>query len=57
MSLEETEEAGDTIHEVAGIRFIFDPQAHKHAQGAIVDYKHSIFGKGFTVQSRYGGNC
>lgn len=57
MSLEETEESGDTVVEVAGIRFVLDPQAFKHAQGATVDYRQSIFGKGFTVRTRYGGNC
>lgn len=57
MSLEETEETGDTVVEAEGIRFILDPQAFKHAQGATVDYNRSIFGKGFTVRARYGGNC
>lgn len=57
MSLDEAEELDDTIVEVNGIRFVLDPQAYKHAQGATVDYRQSIFGKGFTVKSSYGGNC
>lgn len=57
MSLEETEEEGDTIIEVEGISFIFDPQAQSHANGATVDYRQSIFGKGFTVKSGFGGTC
>lgn len=57
MSLEETEEQDDTIIDVDGIRFVLDPQAFKWAEGATVDYKKSIFGKGFTVKTAHGGNC
>jgi Fe-S cluster assembly iron-binding protein IscA len=57
MSLEETEELGDTVVEVEGIRFVLDPQAFKYAEGATVDYRQSIFGKGFTVKTSLGGNC
>lgn len=57
MSLEETEVEGDTVVEVEGIRFVLDPQAYNHVGGATVDYRQSIFGKGFTVKASYGGNC
>lgn len=57
MSLEETEELGDTIVEVQEIKFVLDPQALKWAEGATVDYRQSIFGKGFTVKTNHGGNC
>lgn len=57
MSLEETEEAGDTLIEINGINFVLDPQAHKFAGGANIDYSKSIFGSGFTVKSGRGGDC
>lgn len=57
MSLEETEDVDDTVVESQGIRFVLDPQASKHANNATVDYSRSILGKGFTVKSRFGGNC
>lgn len=57
MSLEETEEEGDTIVEIEGIRFVFDPHVVRHAKGATVDYKKTFFGKGFSISTRYGGDC
>lgn len=57
MSLEEAEEVGDVVVEVEGINFILDPQTHKHAKGATVDYKRSLLGKGFVVTPAFGGNC
>ncbi|HHU60678.1 MAG: hypothetical protein QM401_06430 [Bacillota bacterium] len=57
MSLDETKEEDDTLVEVNGINFLLDPQAHKFASGATVDYSKTIFGSGFTVKSARGGNC
>lgn len=57
MSLEETKEIDDIVVEAGEINFVLDPQAHKHAQGVTVDYKQSIFGKGFSIKSSSGENC
>ena len=57
MSLEETEEVGDKLVESSGFKFVMDPQALKYAQGATVDYRTTIFGKGFTIRTNRGGQC
>ncbi|NLJ73373.1 MAG: hypothetical protein GX331_00100 [Firmicutes bacterium] len=57
MSLEETEEMGDTVVESSGFKFLLDPQAMKYAQGAVVDYRKTIFGKGFSIKTNHSSQC
>ncbi|HHY10718.1 MAG TPA: hypothetical protein GX528_09185 [Firmicutes bacterium] len=54
MSLAEAEDVDDTVVEAAGIKFVLDPLAYKYANGALVDYRSSFFGRGFTIRA---GSC
>lgn len=57
MALAEAKNPNDIVIETNGIRFVVDPQVEQFARGATVDYKRSIFGRGFVVRTRRGGDC
>ncbi|HHY14682.1 MAG TPA: hypothetical protein GX521_01270 [Firmicutes bacterium] len=57
MALVEAKKPEDVVLETNGIRFVLDPQVEQFAKGAVVDYKRSIFGRGFVVRTGRGGDC
>lgn len=54
MALAETKNPNDKVVEAKGIKFVIDPQVERFAKGATVDYKRSIFGRGFVVRTGRG---
>ncbi len=57
MALVEAKNSDDTVVETNGIRFILDPRVKQFANGAVVDYKSSLFGRGFVVRTKRARDC
>lgn len=49
MSLDETKEDHDSVLAVDDFRFVLDQKVAGQLKNAIVDYKKSFFGEGFSI--------
>jgi iron-sulfur cluster assembly protein len=51
MSLEETSDEEDWVHEFDGLKVFIDPQSSPYLEGASVDYVETMMGAGFKVDN------
>jgi iron-sulfur cluster assembly protein len=51
MAYENTQQEGDTVLEVKGIRLFLDPFSASYLEGARIDYQDTLMGTGFRVDN------
>jgi iron-sulfur cluster assembly protein len=60
MGLEDEISEGEQVLESCGIRFVVDPDSAPYLEGAEIDFRDSLMGRGFTIKSANqggGGGC
>ena len=58
MGLEDEIGDADQILEASGIRFVVDPDSSPYLDGAEIDFRDSLMGRGFTIKgATQGGGC
>lgn len=59
MGLEDEIQEGEQVVETGGIRFVVDPESAPYLEGAEIDFRDSLMGRGFTIKSplQSGSGC
>ncbi len=57
MSLDEAKDATDSVQEVAGFTFVYGDKVKQHVEYAVIDYKNSILGEGFSISNKNSTDC
>ena len=60
MGLEDEISAEENIFELHGVKLVVDPDSAPYLEGAEIDYRDSLMGKGFTIvnpNASSGGGC
>jgi iron-sulfur cluster insertion protein len=60
MGLEDDVAEGEQVLETCGIRFVVDPDSAQYLEGAEIDFRDSLMGRGFTIKGATqggGGGC
>ncbi len=58
MGVEDDFDPDESIFELHGVRLVVDPDSAPYLEGAEIDYRDSLMGKGFTISNpNAGGGC
>src|SRR5687767_10610024 len=49
MGIEDEIAENDSIVDAAGVKFVIDPESAPYLEGAEIDYKDGLMGRGFTI--------